>query len=163
MKDFINQIYLETLFEVLKNIPEQYREEIEKNYKNSLYEKYYNVVFEEENREKVINYFVNTEISFWKNMNSNLKLSYLIKDVALEKIEYISNLGYKCAKERLDNNILINELEANSYINLMNEHLANVKPFNIVLAQNYISEGIMDFMYACGKTDNKSLRFARYK
>jgi len=161
MKYFIEQIYSKTISEVLKDIPDKYEEEIKKSYKNCLNEKYYNVDFDIENIDEILDRLVKLEVSLYKNMNYMTKLSYLIKDMAFEKIGFISNLGYENAQKRIKQNIIMNELEANSYIKLMNEQLHFVKEFNIMLAKNYISEGTVDFLYACGTSNDTSLRLGR--
>ena len=43
----------------------------------------------------------------------------------------------------------------------MEQYYENVKPFNKIIAQTYLSEGSVDYIYAAGLTDNKSLRVGR--
>ena len=83
--------------------------------------------------------------------------------VVLGEIINITSEGYKGAVERLNNNVLMSVEIAEKYINRINELLPLVQEYNKQLASWYVSEGSMDLLYACGKTDNTSLRIGRYK
>jgi hypothetical protein len=43
----------------------------------------------------------------------------------------------------------------------MNELFKKVQPFNSAIGYSYLSEGIEDFNYACGNSDEHSLRVGR--
>ena len=51
----------------------------------------------------------------------------------------------------------------NAYIEEMQNLFEHVEPFNINIARNYLSEGILDFQFAMNLSEDMSLRTGRMK
>ena len=137
---------------------------MQKGYLNYLNDKYKDEFYSSISTEKIID----LEMSLWKDKNSDYRLSYLIKDEFFTKLSYLSQVGLKYAMKRLSAEKLnalyepeITEEYAQNNIHLMEQYYENVKPFNKIIAQTYLSEGSVDYIYAAGLTDNKSLRVGR--
>ena len=155
--EIIDEIYEKTIDIVLNGIEAEYINEIKEGYKEYLNRIYSNITFKNNNANSA-NIWLNFEKKVFLNKNSKTKKQMLIKDRNYEEIEQISFEGKKYAIEKMHKNIDMNEYDAENYIKLLQEKLKNVRDFNYDRALNLVSEGILDFLYSCGKTDCQSLR-----
>lgn len=155
---FINQLYNETIKQVLKGVPYLYQREVKINYKNNLIEKYEDLTIDKSNVNEKLNKFIQFELSYWNNLSIDMKLSHFVKDKAYEEIIFISILGLQLAQKKQDENIAFDQKMATAYVERMNELLRIVKYFNKESAKMYFFEGILDFQYASGLTEEKSIR-----
>ena len=161
-EEIIKKIYKNTISTVLENIDSEVVNDLCAAYYEYLLRNYSNFDTKGKNEEEVITIFSQLEKSKWSNMNSGMKKSELLKDEAFEHIKYISGMGLKYAQERVVKNSVVLDAEtADKYIDLLNEYLPKVQKFNVFIAQNYVSEGIMDLQFASGKTNDMSLRIGR--
>lgn len=112
--------------------------------------------------EKIFKIICDMEYREWSKLSPNMKKSLLIFDLALNKIIDISNTGSGHAVDRIEKGILISAEYADEKIREMKSHEADVREENRIVAQNYISEGTVDFMYASGRTEYMSFRNGRY-
>ena len=160
--DMIQKIYEETLPIVLNDVEAEFVESITASYLAYLQNNYSSVVVDYDKKNKFCSAYIKLEASKWRNSSVGLKKSVLLVDEALSKLGTLSNTALVHAQNRLlKNEISITEERANEGIALMQEAIPLVKSFNQDLANFYLSEGIMDFSYACGITDNMSLRVGR--
>lgn len=171
----ILEIYNKTINDILLGIEEKYKDEVCQAYLEYLKKNYLNFDLELGNKkpEELIILFVDLEKSKWQDTNVDAKLSELLSDPALENIKYISNTGYKYAKTMLDKKFemgvemllqpVIEEEKAQKSIEMLNTYYDQVRDFNKTIATYYVSEGTIDFQYACGITENMSLRIGRIK
>ncbi len=169
-EELINKIFNNTISNVLLNIDEKYIEEITiayKDYLNRLYSNFDDKGLTDDKLEEV---FTKLENSAWTISNQGTKLSILLKDEAFNSIKSISNAGYKYALQMLENKSNSNNKEvlpviskeiSDKNINMMTELLSNVREFNVELANNIVSEGIVDYKFASGQTKYMSLRIGR--
>ena len=128
---FIEKIYKETIQQVLKGIPLIYHKEIKINYKNNLIQSYQKIKVDETNFETKLSNFIPSELSYWKDLPVDNKLSLLIKDQAYDEIVFISNYGLKMAQKKHDEGVSLDSLMAKCYINRIEELLKTVKSFNL--------------------------------
>lgn len=171
--ELINLIYNRTINIILNGIEEQYKDEIKIAYKDYVDKKYSSYNLEGVKKEDVYKFFVDLEVSKWEDISIGNKLSELLKDEALENIRYISNIGFEYAEARInqrkpgDNNsylpATLDETISAQNIDILNNLLSKVRSFNQNLANSFVSEGIIDFKYASGKTENTSLRIGRIR
>lgn len=166
----INGIFEQTKDLILDGIDENDKTQFLVDYKKYLIDSYAGTLDEGDDLEKVIKIYVKMEQKKWSNVNINKKLSTIVPDEALRKLGKLSELGYKHAQKRMTH--LINNMEYNdklsidqakSYINEMEKLSKQVKPYNVNLANNYLSEGTLDFMFASEMTNDMSLRTARMR
>lgn len=163
------EIYNKTINEVLKGIDEKYYEELRSAYMEYLKRNYLSFDLNKNNKkpEEIAVLFTQLENSKWINSKPGLKLSELLRDPAFENIKYISNMGYKYAREMLDMKFkagnaplqpVIDEEKAKESIEMLNNNYEQVREFNKMMANYFISEGSLDFQYASGITEHMSLR-----
>lgn len=163
--DIINKIYNRVINVILKDSSQENSKELSDSYRQYLINTYGDIDEQVINLEDVFNTIVEVELDKWKNVSILKKYSEFLRDDALKNIEQISLVGQRYALNRLrQKNILsISENEANQNIEMLENLRPNVRDFNKTLADYYISEGTIDFEYACGKTNNYSLRVGRIK
>ena len=112
--------------------------------------------------------FADLEKSKWHDVDSDAKLSELLSDPAFDNIKYISNTGFKYAESMLSKKFetgaeiivqpVIEKEKALESIEMLNNNYEQVREFNKMMANYFISEGSLDFQYASGITEHMSLR-----
>ena len=160
MQYVINQVYQRTFNVVVDGFDENEKLMASNEYLKNLKNKYLDLG---PITEKYFERILMLEYNEWKELSLNIRKQMLLKDNALEEIINLTGEGQKWAQERVDNNTLISGEIAEKYINRIEELLPLVQEYNKQLAGWYISEGIMDLIYASGQTDNTSFRIGRYK
>jgi len=164
MNELQQTIYNELIDEILKDVPESEQEELKEAYKQYLVTFYSREVDPKIGFEKTKTTFVDIEKMKWNDKTLVEKQMLLFKDEALNRLGHLSNIALGNAKAKISNNLDgITKEEANAYIEEMKELVNKVRPFNKVLASDYLSEGILDFEYSIGLTDNTSLRIGRMR
>ena len=160
----MNNEIIKILYEKLINIVLNGLNEEEKNIGG---QEYYNILInrysDKEIDEKIFQKIINMEYNEWINIDIDMKKHILLKDKALEEIINLTSKAFKVAQDRLIKNIIIPQQEAEQNIMRIEELYPLVKEYNQQLAKWHMSEGIMDYNYACGKTDNMSMRIGHYK
>lgn len=161
MEELIKTLYDNLINIVLTDIDVSYHEVVKVNYMNYLKNQY----FEAYKDFKDLNVLGQTLIRFeklkWLDKNSDMKLNLLIEDEFLNKISVISSKAFDYANERKASGKLIDESVAENLINEMKQYFQKVLDFNKNFAQWCISDGIVDLIYASGKSNNTSLRMGR--
>ena len=160
MEYVINQVYKRTFSIVVDGFDENEKLIARDEYLKELKNKYLELG---PITEKYFERILMLEYNEWKELSLNIRKQMLLKDNALEEIINLTGQGQKWAMERVDSNTLISSEITEKYINRINQLLPLVQEYNNQLANWYVSEGTMDLLYACGKTDNTSLRIGRYK
>lgn len=161
--NFISNIYNEMINTILKEIEEVYIIATKEGYRKLLLNRYSTIDINETNYDKLYQTFINLEHKEWDNLSAELKLNILVDDEHLNQMIEISGKAYQCAKTRLNNMGVISEKTANYYIEKMKNISEQVSDYNKELAKNYLSETILDLLYATGKTENSSLRISHIK
>lgn len=171
----ILEIYNQTINSILIGVDAKYKDELCLAYIEYLKKIYLNFDLKLGNKktEELVSIFVDLEKSKWQDTNADAKLSELLNDPAFENIKYISNTGYKYAKSMINKKFgagvetllqpVIEESKAKESIEMLNTYCEQVRDFNKTIATYYVSEGIIDFLYASGITENTSLRIGRIK
>ena len=169
MNDDVVKKSLEKVFDNMMNIilngfSLEEHEEIKKAYYSYLEKNYFDTIKSSpaNSIDKCIIVITNMEKSVWTNQSRDYKLSLLAHDDALDKLGSLSEMAYKYAIERFESNrISLAKEEAIKYIDEMKTLYEKVESFNKAIAYSYMSEGIVDFNYSCGNTDNYSMRIGR--
>lgn len=166
----VERILGETKEIFLEGVDPSIHEKMLLAYKNYLMETYANILREDDNLEQVIRIWSHMEKRKWVGKNTSYKLSMIIKDENLDKLRRISGIGYNLAQKKmgfvLSDTQYTPELskeQMNAYIEEMQNLFEHVEPFNINIARNYLSEGILDFQFAMNLTEDMSLRTGRMK
>ena len=161
----IKEVYSSVINILLCNIDEQDKEEVSRNYFNYLYSLYSDKDINNENYEKLLNIIVKIEKADWESRDKDTILFYFKNDESYNIISKLSKKAYTLASNRCQNNdICLSPKEAEMYIETMIKALDNVEDFNKIEAEELVSEGILDFEYACGNSnDITSLRIAHIK
>ncbi len=162
IKNIIDRVYSEMINLVLEGFEESEVDQIKKLYYDFLVKKYTEIIKRDSNSERNIKVMSVMEKSYWSDKSKDYKLSILIKDEFLNQLCDLSMLAYKRAVERKGSDKLtVTREEAEQSINKMNELFKKVQPFNNAIGYSYLSEGIEDFNYACGNSEEHSLRVGR--
>lgn len=160
-ENIIKEIYKNTINTILYNIPEYLKQE----FANSYFKYLVDIYLDDDLEESDIVIFTELEISKWKLASLDLKLSEILEDKSYDTIKSVSSNGNELAKRRLNDNSnnkpVIDLNAALNNVKLLEENLPNVREFNSQRAKQLVSEGIMDFYYASGQTNNTSLRNSR--
>ncbi|MDO4543510.1 MAG: hypothetical protein Q4C01_03065 [Clostridia bacterium] len=163
----IKKVYDEVIGIVMQGVERKYATEVETGYMDYLNEqsKIFGVC---KDKDKAMAELIKLEVSRWSRRSRNEKLSQLLEDEAFRNINEISYEGYKAASLRAGaqscafkaDDVLptIDIEEAERNINLLIKYLDEVREFNKAFAEGSVSEGIVDYLYASGKTKATSLR-----
>lgn len=164
MLDVIKNVYEKMISIVCMGIDEKDHPLIREEYQNLLVERYK----ESDSRLKNIDYdklykvIYNIEYKRWNNLSPMIKKNLLINDTVLDEVICLSNLGFECARKRLEENVVVEVDYANNMINKMNEMCEKVRDENKYTAERYVSEGTVDFLFASGQVDGMSMRMGRF-
>ena len=164
MLDVIKNVYDEMIFTVCMGIAEEDHHLIKEEYQKLLMIRYN----ESDKRLKLNDYdkiykiIYNIEYKRWINLSPMIKKNLLIKDTVLDEVICLSNLGFECARKRLEENVVVEVDYANNMINKMNEMCEKVRDENKYTAERYVSEGTVDFLFASGQVDGMSMRMGRF-
>lgn len=163
-KEIIKKIYDEVIGVVLRNIKEE-KDEVGANYLDYLNTLYYYKIDKSKDREKELEKILLMEKRTWNYRDVNARLKMFTIDKSMVTITKISDYGFELASRRFKENSKpnISFEDANKNIEMLSNELKNVWEDNKYMAQQLISEGILDFEYACGKNnDIISLRLYDY-
>ena len=155
LNDLINFIYDNTISEVLKDIPEEEKKKISDSYKSYLSEMYEDVEINLDNLEQLKAMFTRLELSSWQKKNAEQKRETLYYDEYFDKLFGISGIAFEEAKIRN-----LTKEQVMDYLNKMKEYFDKVASYNKKVAEDYLSEASLDFMYAIGESDDKSFRIS---
>ena len=160
-----NYIFENSKEEIIKGFSDlKEQNEILFFYRKYLNRIYASTVRNEFDFEKYKDKFLKYELSKWVDVSKSQKQSLLIEDEFLDRLGYLSDLGLKYAIAKIKGEpYSMTPVQARKYISEMNLLVNKVLGFNSNLAQTYLSEGTIDFMYASGLSDKMSLRVGRIK
>ena len=157
-KKFLDELYLSTIDEVLSGIPYSYQREVKRNYKNNLKDKYEDLDIDNNVFKLKLDKFTKLELSYWKSLTIDMKLSFLVSDKNFEEVVFISLIGLNVALMKDSDAVIFDKNLAISYIKRMDELLRGVKFFNKEMAKKYFYDGILDFEFASGINNEKTYR-----
>lgn len=162
MKDkIIAKIFENNINIVSADVPNDLKKEFAEAYYKYLVEVY----LDDDLKETDIPNIIKFDLLNWSHTDYELKLSQLLGDITYKELSEISYKGLNLAKKRMNdnenNNPTIDTTSANNYIKILEDNLSKVRFFNSERAKIIVSEGIMDFLYASGQTENTSLRIGR--
>lgn len=160
MNEVINKIYNNLINVILKDIEKDYQEIVKSNYLKYLNEQYFEK-YKDSNLDNLLEKLIKFETIKWEDKTKDMKLNLLIEDPALNNLSHIASRAFQYANNRKETESLIDEDIANALITEMKELLVKVAEFNTSLANWYFSESLVELNYACGKSDNTSLRMGR--
>ena len=161
-KIVIDRVYSEMIDLVLSGFEQSEEDQIKKLYSEYLKNKYSEFIQNDSDLEKTTKAMFIMEKSLWTNKSKEYKLSILIKDDFLDQLYDLSNIAYKLAIERkTSSKLTISTEKAKQQIDKMNEISKKVQPFNNEIGYSYLLEGVEDYNYACGNSDEHSLRVGR--
>lgn len=159
----ITEIYNNMIKIILSDIEANYHKVVCQKYMEILVNRYSNIVFDETSTEKVYNCLYKIEYDEWSLMTSAMKKHIFISDDSLKKIIDLASVAFKCAKDKLDNSVIISKEFADKNIEELNELYNNVEEFNKNLAMWYISKATVDFDYASNQTEAMSSEISHLK
>ena len=162
MNKVLQTVYDNMINIILKDFTPEEQEEVKKAYQEYVINCYTGSLSLNDDENELINLFIYIEKIKWENEIKIHKQTLLLKDEYLEKLGVISNIAYNCALARLfGKSVDITEEEAKKYIEQMKKYSELVREFNKFKASNYLSNGIVDFYYGLGLSDNTSFRLGR--
>lgn len=169
-EQLITGIYNNCINKVLEGVNEAVHEKLSIAYKKYLVDEYADTLDPDDDVNMIINIYTKMELKKWEGKTLQNKLSTMINDYNLEQLGKISEIGFKHAQRKLGAILLgeeyqpdLTEEQVNNYISQMKELYEKVEPYNLNIANTYLSEGVLDFNYAINKTDDVSLRINRMR
>ena len=151
----INEIYTNVIKIVLDGINILDREKVANSYLQHLYSLYSDKDFNEQNYAKMVSVITEIEQSKWSLRDKKSKLYYFKTDNSFDIIDSLSKKAYSLALSRYEKNIIpISKEEADKNIDTLIKKLESVEDFNKEEAERLVSEGILDFNYACGSNSD---------
>lgn len=163
LNDLINKVYSNNIDIVLNGFNEKDIDGVKKKYLEMLTGQYAGIDKITNDFDKVYEKFIKFENSKWSRKKIDEKKRIFIEDPALNQIIDIASIAYQGAQDRLNNNTLMAKEYSSELINKLVELDKNVLEFNKDLSKWYLSEAGMDLTYACGNTENTSLRIGHMR
>ena len=158
-QQFIKDVFNGTYRELLNDIPEEYQQELLQRYLNYLQEYYQDIPFPNDGYQKFLEDEIESQKFISLNMPTLSKLSLFLKDEGYQELKELSNLGLEKARERLQENKSITYQEKDEKIAVMENAYHRVRPFNLLSAEQELSEGTLDYEYAATGRAFYSFRF----
>ena len=159
MNELAKKIFDETVDNLIDGVDEKYYDDLKNGYFEYLCNRYKKYSIED------ADVFINLMRKSLLRSGSLSRLSTYIQDDELENIRHLSQNGLDKACYYAENILSkgdrtpivdSNELEESTIS--LREGLSKVKEFNQDIARNLISEGVLDYNFAAGKTDFMSFR-----
>lgn len=160
MEKFINEILENIKDELFSGVDSKFYDELLISYKKYLFSTLKNIKLTDDNYNKTIKIITEDNLNILKSYSPNFKLSLYIQDESYKKIYNLSMKGFNFALDKFNNNNMISINEANNYKNEMEKLLPDVYEFNYLSAMSLLSEGILDYDYACSDITYTSFRLA---
>lgn len=162
-KDVYSEIYNATIDVVLAGfepddfdaVSDGYRNYLRKNYDFSILSS-----ITSSNYDKILGAYIMTEKRSWSNMLLDTKKGELFLDENLIKLSGLSAKAEGYARVRITNGEFITREVADDLISSMEEAFKKVEPYNLNLAEQYLSEGSVDCDFASGISNNCSIRLS---
>ena len=162
VKKVIDDVYSQLIDLVLEGFDQIESEQVKKLYYDYLTKEYSDIIKSKNDIERSIRSLSIMEKSYWEYKSKDYKLSMLVKDTFLNQLGSLNQEAYESALERVKTDKLtVTKEDAEQKISKMKELYSKVQPFNSSIGYNYLLEGIEDFNYACGNSDEHSLRVGR--
>lgn len=151
----IDEIYSNVINTVLNGINNSDKEIVAQGYLQYLYSLYSDKDFNEQNYTKMISVITEIEDKKWNSRDVNSKLYYFKTDNSFDIIDSLSKKAYSYALVRYqENKDTLSKEEADKSINTLIKELDNVDDYNRAEAERLVSEGILDYNYACGNSND---------
>ena len=160
MDKFINELFENLKEELIKDVDEKYRQRLEEGYKKYLTNIYSRVTIMDNTYDEFLKSEIEDNKKVLSEYSDQFKLALYITDDNYEGLDSLSLVGYNLALDKLKNNVTSDEKQISKNIELMEEYLKKVEPFNILRAYRIYSEGLLDYDYASGKSDSMSFRLS---
>ena len=132
--------------EIVNSISKSYRDFVQASL-----DSYFNLPIEsEDDLDKCVEIFIDSEQRFWKNKTTEQRMRILIPDDNLSKLKGLSSDAYKKAEKRVIEEEWLNKAfqpeitieQAERYISEMHSLFEMVKTYNVNEAEEALSEGI---------------------
>ena len=160
MEDFIYKIFNSVKVELLNGIDENYYQNIEEGFLNSLKSIYSKIDLSKKDYNAFLKSEIEDNLNYLKSCSPNLKLSLYVYDENFEKLNSLSLKAFHLALDKGNNDTTYSNDEALVDIRKMKEYLDNVLEFNSLSAFKIYDEGVQDYDYACGNTLSMSFRLS---
>lgn len=160
MDEFVDKVLISIKDELLNGIDSKYHEELLVSYKKHLMETLKNIKLTQDNLDHFLKIEIDDNLSVLKKYSPDLKLQLFINDENYNFLHILSFKGYNYALDNLLNNKTISIDVANKNIKEMKDLIIKVFDFNMVSAAILLSDGILDYNYACGLSKDMSFRLS---
>ena len=160
MDKLVNEIYESVKEELFNDVKEEYYQKLETGYKKYLSNTLNRINLTDDNYEVILRNEIELNKKILKEYKGPFKLALYIYDENYEELNSLSLIGYDLALNKLKNDVTSDEKRISKNIELMDEYLKKVEPFNVLRAYQVYSEGVLDYDYASGKSDAMSFRLS---
>lgn len=156
-EEVLKEVYKKVLNLLLKDIEEDFVEEIKKGYYESLFERYSDIGVEK----KDIENYIELEVFRLEDLNANEKKHLYIKDDYFIQLGIISQQIFDLAKrKKINNDYSVSKEELNTLKEKMLSLLPQVRDFNKGIAEQYVSEAMVEVEYLLGNEEISSFRIS---
>ena len=160
MDEFINKVFEIIKDSLFKDIDLKYHDSMEQQYKYILKKSWENINLDLKAMDKNVSMVANMEKKKLINTSAVYRLQLYAIDSSFNELDKLSCLAYKYATARYNDEFILSEEDATQNIALMVKYIDDVYDFNKEYANHLLSEGIVDYNYASGMSNDISLRLA---
>lgn len=156
-EEVLKEVYKKVLNLLLKDIEEDFVEEIKKGYYESLFERYSDIGVEK----KDIENYIELEVLRLEDLNANEKKNLYIKDEYFIQLGNVSQQISDLAKrKKINSEYSVSKEELNNLKEKMLSLLPQVRDFNKEIAEQYVSEAMVEVEYLLGNEEISSFRLS---
>lgn len=159
IKEKVKKVYEEVLPIVLNGVEDKYREELKDSYFDFVLRTYCESLERHCKKfdvDKCIETYIQIEQDSWKDERPNSKLSLLLRDEYLTKIQRMHAKILEAGRERIQTGkILTDEEEYKNFFRNSLEYFPKVKDFNKEYARTLLEDAQTGLEFAYGKIGQK--------
>ena len=160
MKELINKLCEELDAELVKDVDEKYHSDLRAGFRRELEERFKDCMIKPGKEDLALR----GNLFFYRNLLSNSlpleKLSNYIYDENLQQLNVLSLIALNLATDRFEKDVISDVNLVNKNRELMKSYYGKVKEFNRLRAYTIYSAAEADYEYACGITDDRSIRLS---
>ena len=162
MEQFIEELYSNTVNELLNGIPDEYKEKVSNGYKEHLKAVYGNLRIVEGKYEQALKEETEDYMKKFASLMPFSKLTLYARDENMEELCKLAGEAFELAIHKDEVKDTLDKDEIAAKIRRMEELYEKVEFYNKLAAQTTLSEGTLEYNYALGNSDLMSMRSSHY-
>lgn len=151
----LKEVYNKVSNLLLGDIEENFKEELKKGYYESLFKRYSDIEIEKDDLEN----YIELEVLRLEDLSAEDKKHLYIRDDYFVELGNVSEQVFILAKrKKINSEYIVTKEELNSLKEKMLSLLPQVKDFNKQIAEQYVSEAMVEIEYLLGNEEISSFR-----